>query len=104
MSKIRILVASLLIFCLVTFITLLIVIGVSDCVVLPVDAAVRDFAYSIRGEKYGQKLLSEVSEYIFTNFNNVFPMQSTVKAVWKSCLSVNDFPFAGTYIGADKVL
>ena len=37
MSKIRILVASLLIFCLVTFITLLIVIGVSDCVVLPVD-------------------------------------------------------------------
>ena len=53
MSKIRILVASLLIFCLVTFITLLIVIGVSDCVVLPVDAAVRDFAYSIRGEKYG---------------------------------------------------
>ena len=27
-----------------------------------------------------------------------------LKAVWKFCLSVNDVPFAGTHIGADKVL
>ena len=53
MSRIRIITASILILCLAVFITFNVIMGITDCAILGIDEAVRDFAYNIRGEKYG---------------------------------------------------